>query len=182
MIFTIKGRNGINYRTVAAIAIFILSVVAANLLTTRYGFVPVGFGFLATAGTYAAGVALVTRDFIHDLGGMLWVWVAVGMGAVLSFAVADPFIAVASAVAFAVSEVVDTAIYTPLRKRAWRSAVIGSSIVGAIVDTALFLGLAFGAAAITPQAITGQLIGKVLWVAIPVALFGGIMRSRRSVA
>lgn len=169
-------------RKVAPIALFVAAVVAANWLTTEFGFVPVGFGLVATAGTYAAGFALVARDFIHDTYGLRGVWLAIALGAGLSFLLADPFIAVASAVAFAVSEVADTAAYAPLRKRAWRSAVVASSIVGAVIDTVLFLGVAFGAAALTPQALAGQLVGKVLWVAIPVALVGGVIRSRRAVA
>lgn len=171
-----------NVRSVSAVGAFVAAVVAANYLTTHFGFVPVGFGLVATAGTYAAGFALVARDFIHEAAGVKGVWVAIVAGTVLSYLLADPFIATASGVAFAVSEVADMAVYAPLRRRAWRTAVIGSSIVGAVVDTALFLGVAFGAAAITPAAMAGQLVAKVLWVAVPVALVGGVIRSRRVVA
>ena len=166
-------------RRYTPITAFILAVVAANWLTTEFGFVPVGFGLVATAGTYAAGFALVARDFIHDANGLRGVWVSIAIGTALSFLLADPFIAAASGIAFAVSEVADTAVYSPLRRKHWRSAVVGSSLVGAVIDTALFLGIAFGAAAITPSAMAGQLVGKVLWVAIPVALIGGVIRSRR---
>jgi uncharacterized PurR-regulated membrane protein YhhQ (DUF165 family) len=162
------------------IALFVGAVVAANWLTTEFGFVPVGFGLVATAGTYAAGFALVARDFIHDTSGLKGVWLSIALGAGLSFLLADPFIAVASGVAFAVSEVADTAVYGPLRRKHWRSAVVGSSIVGSVIDTVLFLAIAFGAAALTPQALAGQLVGKVLWVAIPVALIGGVIRSRQA--
>lgn len=37
------------------------SIVAANVLTERMGLVPVGFGMVATAGTYAAATRLVKR-------------------------------------------------------------------------------------------------------------------------
>ena len=169
-------------RKAVPIVLFVAAVVAANWLTTEFGFVPVGFGLVATAGTYAAGFALVARDFIHDTSGLRGVWLSIALGAGLSFLLADPFIAVASGVAFAVSEVADTAVYGPLRRKHWRSAVVGSSIVGSVIDTVLFLAIAFGVAALTPQALAGQLVGKVLWVAIPVALIGGVVRSRRAVA
>lgn len=160
------------------LALFVLAAALANILTTRYGFVPVGFGYAATAGTYAAGFALVARDYTQDTLGLPGVAVAIALGAALSFLTADARIAAASAVAFALSEVLDACVYTPLRQRHWRTAIIASSIVGAIVDTAIFLGIAFGTAAVTWNALTGQLIGKVLWIAIPVALIGGLVRRR----
>lgn len=163
-----------------AAPIFILSIVLANWLTTRYGFVPVGFGLTATAGTYAAGMALVARDFTQQALGKLWTIALILIGCVLSFILADARIAIASATAFLLSELVDMAIYTPLRERRWAAAVIASSIGGAVVDTALFIGIAFGAAALTWPVMAGQLVGKVLWVAIPVALIGSIARGRTS--
>jgi uncharacterized PurR-regulated membrane protein YhhQ (DUF165 family) len=167
-------------RRLIPIAVFAAAAVLANWLTTVFGFVPVGFGFAATAGTYAAGVALVARDFIHETSGLRGVAVAVGIGTGLSLILTDPAIAVASGVAFLVSEVADTFVYAPLRERRWRLAVIASSVVGAIVDTLLFLSLAFGLAALTGEAVGGQLVGKVLWVAVPVAIVGGHIRNRRS--
>jgi len=41
---------------------FVAAIVLANWLTSRYGFVSVGLGLSATAGTYAAGaVWLIVR-------------------------------------------------------------------------------------------------------------------------
>lgn len=144
---------------------FLGTILAANWLTTSYGFVPVGFGLVATAGTFAAGVALAFRDAVHDLAGRRIVLALILVGAGLSFAIADPFIALASGVAFLISELADFAVYAPLRRRSrlgdrrWAAAVVSSNIAGALVDTAIFLGIAFGAAAILP-AIPGQMVGK----------------------
>lgn len=162
--------------------VFVLAAAAANWLTSTYGFVPVGFGLTVTAGTYAAGVALVARDFIHDWAGLWGVAAAIAIGGAVSYLVADAFIATASLVAFAFSEAADTLVYAPLRHRHWSAAVIASSVAGAIVDTAIFLGIAFGAAAITWNTMAGQLVGKVLWVAIPVAVTGGLIRRNRAPA
>lgn len=142
------------------------SAVVANYLTTRFGFVPVGFGLEATAGTFAAGFALGFRDLVQDLLGRIAVLVAIVVGAALSFLVADPMIAVASGVAFLLAELADLAVYTPLRRRGqiggrrWSLAVGASNLVGAVVDTAVFLGIAFGWSTITAPVMAGQLVGK----------------------
>jgi uncharacterized PurR-regulated membrane protein YhhQ (DUF165 family) len=81
------------------------------------------------------------------------------VGAGLS-ALVSPALAVASGVAFLVSEAADFAVYTPLRRRSWDAAVWASGLVGSLVDSVLFLGLAFGSAAVTPTAVAGQVVGK----------------------
>ncbi len=160
----------------AAGAGFIASIVLANYLTTRYGFIPVGFGLTAAAGTIAAGLALGLRDLVQDALGRVAVLVVIAVGAAVSFLVADPFIAVASALAVLVSEVADLAVYTPLRgrvrvgQRRWVVAVLASNAVGAVVDTAVFLAVAFGWAAVIPG-MAGQLVGKG-WATLAVIAVG----------
>lgn len=161
---------------VPALAIFVGSILAANWLTTQYGFIPVGFGYMSTAGTFAAGFTLAARDLLHDLIGR-WRVVAIILACgVLSFALADPMIAIASAVAFTVAELADLAVYSPIRTRSrlgdkrWATAVIASNLVGAVLDTAIFLGIAFGAAAILP-ALAGQLVGKA-WATVAYLAIG----------
>ena len=72
----------------------------------------------------------------------------------------------ASLVAFAVSELSDFAVYAPLRKRSRSMAILASGIVGSIVDSALFLYLAFGSLAY----VEGQIVGK-LAMTVLVVLF-----------
>jgi uncharacterized PurR-regulated membrane protein YhhQ (DUF165 family) len=140
-------------------------VVAANWATTRYGFIDVGFGLTATAGTLVAGLALALRDGIEDALGRLATLLTIAAGTVLSYIVADPAIALASATAFVVAELADLAVYAPLRRRGrfgggwWLAAVAVSGLIGAVVDTVVFLSLAFGFAAVGP-ALAGQLVGK----------------------
>jgi hypothetical protein len=150
---------------------FALCALFANWLTARYGFVPAGFGLQVTAGTYAAGLALGFRDKVQDTMGRWGVLTAIGVGAFLSWWVA-PNLAVASGVAFALSELADTAVYTPLRNRGWTRAVIASNLVGAVVDTVVFLWIAFGWAAVT-GGLTGQVVGK-LWATLA---FVGVMNA-----
>ena len=152
---------------IAAAIGFIAAIIIANWATTKLGFVSVGFGLTATAGTYAAGIALALRDATQDLLGRRAMFLILAVGIAVSYALSDPMIAVASAVAFGVSELLDFAVYTPLRRKSevgdlrWAAAVGISGIVGAIADTAIFLGIAFGAAAILP-ALAGQLVGKTM--------------------
>jgi uncharacterized PurR-regulated membrane protein YhhQ (DUF165 family) len=162
------------------------TILAANAATAHLGFIPVGFGLTATAGTLAAGLALGLRDIVQDTLGRRAVVALILVGAALSWWVA-PALAVASAVAFLVSELADFAVYTPLRGRAamggrrWAGAVAASNVVGAVVDTVLF-GIAFGTAAITPAALAGQLLGKG-WATLALVLAVPLIRevARRAV-
>jgi uncharacterized PurR-regulated membrane protein YhhQ (DUF165 family) len=162
-------------------AVYLCSIVLANWLTTHYGFVPVGFGRTATAGTFAAGGALVVRDLLQDAIGRVGVALLIIVGAGLSYLVAASFIATASCAAFLVSEALDMAVYTPLRKRAefgdnrWALAVGAAALVGAVADTLIFLSIAFGRAAVMP-ALPGQLIGKAE-VAVALIVMGVTSRA-----
>lgn len=148
---------------VAAVAGFVATIIAANWLTNRYGFVPVGFGLTATAGTYAAGLAFGFRDAVHETMGRVWVAAAIVAGAAVTWWISPAF-AVASGTAFLVSELADFAVYSPLRARGLRRAVFASNVVGLLVDTVLFIWLAFGWDAVA-GAWKGQALGK-LWVTL----------------
>lgn len=142
-------------------------ILAANFVTTRYGMVPVGFGLMATAGTYFAGLTFVLRDSLQDAAGKTWTLGMIAAGAALSFFLADPFIALASAVAFLLAEVSDLAVYTPLRRRGYVRAAIASNVVGSFVDTIAFLTIAGFP---IQQALAGQMIGKLVVTAAAVVL------------
>lgn len=168
-----------NYAAAAPIAaVYLGSIIVANYVTTHYGFVPVGFGEVATAGTFAAGAALVVRDLLQDTVGRVGVALLILVGAGLSWFVSAPFIALASGLAFLTSETLDMVVYTPLRRRGrfggywWQAAVLAGAVIGAIVDSVVFLGIAFGRAAIAP-ALPGQLIGK-LEVAVALLIVGAV--------
>jgi queuosine precursor transporter len=151
-------------RLAAALAAYIGSIVAANWLTsTTFGLIPIGFGLMVTAGTFTAGAALILRDGVDTHGGRWWVAGAITVGIVLSYLLADPFIALASAVAFAASEVVDWGAFRRMLPNLPR-AVLVSSVVSAPVDTVLFLWIA--GFPVTWQAVAGQFIVKTLMAAL----------------
>lgn len=134
---------------------YILTIAAANWAIARFGFVPVAPGLLAPAGVYFAGLAFTLRDMTQEALGRRSTLAAIAAGALLS-ALVSPQFALASGIAFGVSELADFAVYTPLRERRWLLAVAASNLVGLIIDSALFLWLAFGSLSL----LAGQIVGK----------------------
>lgn len=120
--------------------------------------IPLGFGLSAPSGVLMIGAALVLRDQVQEHMGAKWALGGIIVGAILSYLLADPFIAIASIVAFSVSELVDFAAYSYLRQRGRALAVAVSGLVGAVMDSIAFLYIAFGSLAY----IEGQIIGKVI--------------------
>lgn len=163
-----------NCRAAAAAAALITSIALANWLTSHFGQVPAGFGLLVTAGTYTAGLALAFRDVLHETGGIRWVLPTIAVGCAVSLALGDGRIAVASAVAFLAAELADLAVYAPLRRRRWRTAVVASNGVGAVVDSLLFLTIA--GFPLTWTGVGGQLLVKAVWVTAGFLLVAEVVR------
>lgn len=165
----------------ALFAGFVATVAGANWALGRYGVVPVAPGLEAPAGVWFAGLAFGLRDALHERAGRTCVLAAVAVGAALAYFLDDAVtlpgglvpIAVASAVAFGLSELADLAVYEPRRLRSWPTAVAASNVVGAVVDSALFLWLAFGAL----DHMTGQVVGKALMVAVSLPLVWSVRRA-----
>lgn len=182
-----------NAKTVAALAAYLACIPAANWMIDNIGTqqfpggphtIPVGFGYSAPSGVLLIGAALVFRDVVQRVAGKRPVLIAIGIGVALSYLI-NPALATASAVAFALGELADFAVFTPLAAksnatyvaRAYRmgkhvpmydqrwsvyrpgwliAAVVASGVVGGIIDTFVFLQLAFG----STDFWQGQLIGK----------------------
>lgn len=134
---------------------YIATIFAANWAVATFGLIPVGFGFVAPAAVLFAGLAFGLRDLVQDTAGRAGVFAAILAGGAASYAVSPTF-AIASSVAFLVSEFADMLVYTPLRARNWYGAVLASNAVGLVVDSVIFLSLAFGSL----EFLTGQIVGK----------------------
>lgn len=176
----LTGRDTATYGKLAvAVSVYVMAVVMANVVTARFGLVNVGFGLLVTAGTYAAGFALLARDFVHRYGNRWYALAAVGVGGLISWFTSTPELAVASSTAFVVAELVDLAVFEPIRNvRGFAPAALASNIVSAPVDTVVFLTMA--GFPLTVVTVGGQFVGKVFWATmIPLAVF---LIARRSVA
>ena len=147
------------------LSLYILSIVAANATLDAVGLIPVWPGLLAPAGVLWAGLSLTLRDLVQDRLGREWTVAAILVGAALSWLVSPAF-ALASGAAFLVSELADFAVYTPLRSRSWLGAIAASNTVGLVVDSALFLWLAFGSL----DFMAGQIVGKAEVTLLTVAV------------
>jgi uncharacterized PurR-regulated membrane protein YhhQ (DUF165 family) len=135
------------------VLIYLAAIVVANLTTSHFG--PEASIYNAF---FLVGLVLTTRDKLHDLWGRHrfrnMALLIVG-GSALSYAAAHLFagplppdvvakIALASCVAFAVAEGVDAVIYQGLRRRPWLERANTSNFVGAFLDSAVFVTIAFG--------------------------------------
>lgn len=121
---------------------------------------------MAPSGVLTVGVALVLRDVVQRCLGLSAGLAAIALGTAASVLVAPGALVVASGVAFALSELADCAVYTPLQRRRLLLAVVASSLAGLVVDSVVFLILAFGSL----DFLAGQIVGKLWAVLIAVPL------------
>ncbi len=153
---------------------FVASVPLANWFVGSVGvtcvpngpcLIPVAPGLDAPSGVLIVGFALVIRDLVQRRLGVWWSIAAILIGTALSATFAAPALVVASAAAFLLSELADLGVYTPLQRRGLVIAVVASSALGLVVDSVVFLYLAFG----DLNFLAGQIVGKswMVLVAIP---------------
>ena len=138
------------------LALFCLTIPAANWMIGNVGTVcprnepcviPVAPGLLAPSGVLMVGAALVLRDLVQRRLGVAYGVGAILIGAGLSAALAPAALVVASAVA-------------------------ASSIAGLVVDSIVFLYLAFGSL----DFLAGQIVGKLWMVLIALPLIAYLRR------
>jgi uncharacterized PurR-regulated membrane protein YhhQ (DUF165 family) len=115
--------------------------------------------------TVVVGLIFVVRDFAQREIGH-YVLGAMGIGVLLSYFMAGPDVAMASATAFLISELADWAVYSftklPLSQR-----VIWSSVISTPIDTFVFLSMlgffsVTGAAVMTLSKLLGAVV--VWWL------------------
>jgi uncharacterized PurR-regulated membrane protein YhhQ (DUF165 family) len=160
---------------------FLATIPAANWLIGHVGecipngpcLIPVAPGLMAPSGVLMIGAALVLRSLLQEAAGRAWVLVCVALGAALSSLIAAPGLALASGVAFLCSEMADWSVYSPMRRRGFGVALLAAGLVGSVVDSALFLTLAFG----NLDFMAGQVVGK-LWATLAVLPVFGWARRR----
>ena len=161
---------------------FMLCIPMANWMIGNVGtfcapdgpcLIPVGPNLMAPSGVLMIGLALVLRDLVQRRLGKIWAIGAIFGGAFLSGLVAPAALVVASISAFLLSELADFAVYTPLQKRRLILAVFASSAVGLVIDSLLFLYLAFGSL----DFLSGQIVGKA-WMVLLALPFIWWLRER----
>jgi len=162
--------------------LFALTIPAANWMIGHLGsvciaphgpcVVPVAPGLVAPSGVMMVGVALVLRDLVQRRLGAGVSAIAILFGTAVSALLAPANLVLASGVAFLLSEFADLAVYTPLAQRRLVAAVIASSCVGLVVDSIVFLWLAFGSL----DFLLGQVVGKAWMVLLSVPLVAWLRR------
>jgi queuosine precursor transporter len=164
------------------LVLFALTIPAANWLIGNVGtacvpphgpcLVPVAPGLMAPSGVTMVGIALVLRDLVQRRLGTAISASAVVVGSGLSALFAPASLVVASATAFFLSEFADLAVYTPLARKRLVAAVIASSCAGLVVDSIVFLWLAFGSL----DFLAGQVVGKAWMVLLSIPLVAWLRR------
>jgi uncharacterized PurR-regulated membrane protein YhhQ (DUF165 family) len=155
---------------------YVALVVLANWLASKYLITVPFTHYLAPAGVLCIGAVLVMRDWIQQLKGLIWALGLIVIAGLISLASGFIFgygslvrIALASLAAFAVSEgIIETLIFTPMRKRHFTLGVALSSTAGNAVDSLIFLAIAFPA--FWMSLYMGNFIGKLEMIAVGVAL------------
>ncbi|WP_420101600.1 VUT family protein [Bosea sp. (in: a-proteobacteria)] len=158
-----------------ALVLFGLTIPAANWMIGNVGtvcvpngpcLVPVWPGIAAPSGVLMIGLALVLRDIVQRRLGPAFGVAAILIGTAISAMIAPAAIVTASVSAFLLSELADFAVYTPLQRKRFVTAVFASGVVGLVVDSVVFLYLAFGSL----DFLAGQIIGKIWMILLALPL------------
>jgi uncharacterized PurR-regulated membrane protein YhhQ (DUF165 family) len=170
------------------VALYLTSIVAANLIIAHFG---------ASASIYTAagliGLDITTRDRLHDFWGerrLQKMAVLILAGSAISYVASIVLandhlpsslvakIALASAIAFLVSESLDAVVYHLRRVRPFIERSNTSNLVSATVDSVVFVSIAFGWSwPIIFGQITAKIAGGFVW-----SLVLDHVRERREVA
>lgn len=147
-------------------------IALSNILTAKFNpFVLCDGLLIIPVGSLIAGATFVMRDIVQLKNGKgktyTTILTAVVLSGIISVSVGDTaYIALASAVAFLVSEAIDTEVYSRIQK-SFAYRVLLSGIIGGLIDSSLFVivGLSpIGAGMLSwnqvPLAIIGQVITK----------------------
>ncbi len=160
-------------------ALFLATIPLANFFVENVGtfcipkpggpcLIPVWpYPYLDTvSGVLFAGIAFVLRDLVQEALGKFVVIGAIVVGAIMSYFLSSPALAIASGVTFLIAEAIDFFVYNKMRAKGFIYAVIASSVVGIVVDSILFLQIAFGHFKYLP----GQIVAKLYMIALGAAV------------
>lgn len=124
-------------------------IVAASNWLVQFPFQHFGLGDLLTWGAFTYPVAFLVNDLSNRRMGPQAARKVVYAGFVLAVALsvwlATPRIAIASGSAFLMAQLLDISVFSALRRQNWWKAPLFSTIIGSVLDTAVFFSLAFAA-------------------------------------
>jgi queuosine precursor transporter len=143
--------------------LYVALIVAVNYGFTVAPLVKLPDGTLWPPMSLVVGFIFVVRDFAQrEIGHKILF--AMLVGAALSYVMAAPFVAIASAAAFLVSELMDWLIYS-VTKRPLSSRILYSSLLATPVDSAVFLyGLgAFSIVGVITMTVSKLIGALIVW-------------------
>jgi len=139
--------------TLGLVAAMVYVVVLSNVLVQYPLNAEIGgvqMKDLLTLGAFTYPLAFFVTDATNRHFGpsraRMVVFAGFAIAVLWSIFLATPRIAIASGSAFLVAQLLDVSIFDKLRRTAWWMAPLVSSIIGSIVDTVLFFGIAFAPA------------------------------------
>lgn len=135
-------------------AVMAAVVVASNYLVqfpVNYTIGGLNLADLLTWGAFTYPVAFLVTDLANRRFGpkaaRLVVFIGFVIAVALSIWLASPRIAIASGSAFLMAQLLDVSIFDRLRDRVWWLPPLVSTVIGSVLDTFVFFGLAFSQAA-----------------------------------
>jgi len=151
------------------IVLYIIAIIAANVLTSAFPPIPV-LSFLIPVGTLLIGFTFIMRDFVQIKHGRVKTYgvivTALLLSAAATYSMGDGLrIVMASALSFALSEFMDTEVFTRMKAKLPKRVAV-SGTIGSVIDSVVFTF----AAGFPVQAIFGQLFVKVIMQFIGVGI------------
>ncbi|WP_273756260.1 VUT family protein [Bartonella sp. MM73XJBT] len=154
-----------------------LAVTASNILV-QYPVYWFGLNELLTYGAFTYPFAFLINDLTNRFYGPAAarrvVYAGFFAGVFVSWILATPRLAIASSLAFLFGQLLDIAVFTPLRRKVWWKAPLAAALVGSALDTVVFFALAFSSSFAFIDQMTdyadSSIIESTLWggVGIPV--------------
>ena len=141
---------------------YILSIALINIGFVYVPLIPF-YDTMYPPMSIVVGLIFILRDFAQKEIGHR-VFIAMLIGAFLSYMMANPYIAIASLVAFLVSETVDWGVYS-FTKKPLHERILISSLLSTPVDSAIFLLMIgnFSVLATTTMFISKMIAAFVIW-------------------
>ena len=156
-------------RLLAAVAAMVVVVTASNILVqypVQANLGPVHLGDFLTWGAFTYPFAFLVTDLTNRYDGAARARLVVVVGFVvalgLSVVLATPRIAIASATAFLIGQLLDISVFSRLRaSRAWFLPPLAASLFGSLIDTLVFFTIAFAPALGFVDALFGMADGSL---------------------
>lgn len=141
-------------RHIAIYSLLMTAIVVASNYLVQFplsgSLAGINLGDLLTYGAFTYPVAFLITDLTNRQFGpsaaRKVVFLGFVVGVALSFITSQPRIAIASGSAFLAGQLLDIALFNRLRRQAWWKAPLVGSLVGSVLDTAIFFSLSFAPA------------------------------------